>query len=41
MYYVMGAYDTLQWELKEICQNASSEKINYLCIVMSKTKKGR
>ena len=38
MYYDIGAYDMLYHEFKQMCHKAWSEKINYLCIDMSKNK---
>ena len=38
MYYNIGAYDMKYDEFQEICHKARSEKFNYLCIVMAKSK---
>ena len=38
MYYDIGAYDMKYDEFKEMCQKAWSERLNYLCIDMVKSK---
>ena len=38
MYYDIGGYDMLYWEFKEMVRKAWSEKLNYLCFVMTKNK---
>ena len=38
MYYDIGAYDMKNDEFKEMCHRAWSEKLNYLCIDMTKEK---
>ena len=35
-YYDIGAYDKLYSEFREMCEEAWSEKFNYLCIDMTK-----
>ena len=41
IYYDIGAYDMNYNEFKEMCHKAWDEKFNYLCIDMTKNKKGR
>ena len=38
MYYDIEAYDMKHDEFKEMCHKAWSEKVNYLCIDMTKNK---
>ena len=38
MYYDIGAYDLKYDEFKQMCHKAWSERFNYLCIDMSRTK---
>ena len=38
LFFEIGAYDMLYSEFKEMCRNCWSEKINYLCIDMTKNK---
>ena len=38
MYYDIGAYDMKYDEFKEMCHRAWDEKLNYLCIDMTKNK---
>ena len=38
MYYYIRAYDKKFDEFKEMCHKAWSERFNYLCIDMTKTR---
>ena len=38
MYYYIGAFDMIYDEFKEVCRVAWSEKFNYVCINMTKSK---
>ena len=38
MYFDIGAYDMIYDEFKEMCHKTWSEKFNYLCIDITKTK---
>ena len=38
MYFVIGAYDMINDEVKGMCQKSMSERLNYLCIDMTENK---
>ena len=38
MYFVIGAYDMKNDEVKGMCQKPMSERLNYLCIDMTENK---
>ena len=38
MYYDIGAFDMMYDEFKEMCRVAWGEKLNYLCIDVTKNK---
>ena len=39
MYYEIGAYDMNYDEFKQMCHKTWSERLNYLCIHMTKNEK--